>query len=280
MTPAGLNTAAPAPVRVERLDDPRLADYANLRDAELRARRGDAPDGVFMAEGELVVRQLLDSACRVRSVLITERRLAAMSTDLARLPRGVPVYLVEQALMNEVVGFNIHRGVLAAGCRPAPPAPLDVVRSARALVVLENLANHDNVGGVFRNIGALIGRGGAALLSPGCCDPLYRKAIRVSMGQALRVPFARVDDWPGSLTSLGLTLIALTPRSDAVPIEELALPSGTKPAFMVGAEGPGLSEAVLALAHHRVRISIGSGVDSLNVAVALGIALNRLVHPQ
>ena len=280
MTPAGLNTADPTLTRVERLDDPRLAEYANLRDAELRARRGEAPDGIFMAEGAFVVGQLLDSPCRVRSVLITERRLAAMSAELARLPAGVPVYVVEQDVMNEVVGFNIHRGVLAAGYRPDPAPPAQVVSNARAVVVMEDLANHDNVGGVFRNIGALVGRGGAALLSPGCCDPLYRKAIRVSMGHALRVPFARLEEWPRPLEGLGLTLIALTPRGDSTPIEEFVMPSGCKPAFLVGAEGPGVSDSVLSLAAHRVRIPIGSGADSLNVAVALGIALSRLVRPQ
>src|SRR5262249_36257417 len=152
-----------------------------------------------------------------------------------------------------------------------------MLASVRLLVVLEDLANHDNVGGIFRAVGALGGIGtAAAILSPRCCDPLYRKAIRVSMGMALRVPSARLEPWPAGLSALqeaGFTLLALTPRSDATPIDVLA--PIAKPALLLGAEGPGLSDAAMAMADRRVRIPIARGVDSLNVVVATGIALHR-----
>lgn len=275
---------------ISDLADPRIADYAGLKDAQLKslAAGPEHAPGVFLAEGELVVRQLLASGLHIRSVLLTPARLESMRPDLSGLPQGTPVYLAEQPVMNGVVGFNIHRGILAAGQRPAPLDLPSLLKSAQTLVLLEDLANHDNIGGIFRATAALAGLprpehpGGAAiLLSPRCCDPLYRKAIRVSMGTALRLPFARLHTWPDSLAAIreaGFTLIALTPAPGAVPISELDRNRIGRPALLLGAEGPGLSPAALAAADLKVRIPIDPSVDSLNVVVAAGIALAALAR--
>ncbi len=264
--------------------DPRLADYANLKDRQLAAMSDLAaadPSGLFMAEGELVVRQLLLSSLKPRSILITPTRLATMEDAFDSLASDVPVYLVSLEAMSSIVGFHIHRGVLAAGIRPPPQDPAALIARARALVILEDLANHDNVGGIFRTTAALAGLDGSAiLLSPRSCDPLYRKAIRVSMGAALRLPFATLSPWPDSLDLVrraGFQLVALTPDPEAVSLEEFR--PNAPVALLLGAEGPGLSPAARAKAHGHVRIPMFPGVDSLNVVVAAGIALSRLIRP-
>lgn len=276
-------------VKIESLDDPRVADYRNLQDAQLRHLADPEAPGLFMAEGELVVRQLVRSRLRTRSVFITQPRLDSLWPDLQALPAGTPIFTADQDLMNGIVGFNIHRGVLAAGERPADPDLNQVLSSSATLLVLEDLANHDNVGGIFRATAALAGiavlgsptpAGASILLSPRCCDPLYRKAIRVSMGAALQVPFSRLTPWTAALANLrsrGWTLVALTPDPAAIAIDHL--PPISRPALMLGAEGPGLTESALASAEIRVRIPISPAVDSLNVVTAAAIALHRLARP-
>jgi tRNA G18 (ribose-2'-O)-methylase SpoU len=258
--------------------EPRIADYANLQDRQLASRATGEEPGLFMAEGELVVQQLIRSRLQTRSVLLTPQRLETMQSHLAALARETPIYLAEQPILNQIVGFNIHRGILAAGIRPKPPDLAQLLAHARTLVILEDLANHDNVGGIFRATAALAGLDLAAiLLSPGCADPLYRKAIRVSMGTALHLPFARLAPWPAALAQVraaGFTLVALTPTADAIPLRDLEPPA--RPALLLGAEGPGLSPAALAAADVRVRIPIDPAVDSLNVTVAAAIALAAL----
>jgi tRNA G18 (ribose-2'-O)-methylase SpoU len=260
--------------------DPRIADYTGLRDAHTREQHltiSDPAAATFIAEGELVVRQLIASGLTVRSILLTPMRIESIRAALAQLPPATPVYSADQPVLNAITGFNIHRGILAAGHRPSPPDLGALLGSSRALVVLEDLSNHDNVGGIFRATAALAGLGTPILLSPRCCDPLYRKAIRVSMGTVLRLPFARLDPWPTSLALLrpsGFTSIALTPARDALPIGRL--PPVPRPAILLGAEGPGLSPGVLTASDFRVRIPIDPRTDSLNVATAAAIALHRL----
>jgi tRNA G18 (ribose-2'-O)-methylase SpoU len=271
-------------IPIEDFQDPRLADYADLKDKQLAAlsENGDLsrPDasGLFMAEGELVVRQLVISGLRTKSVLITHTRLLTMSDSLSRLPEDVPVYIVDQVAMTRIVGFHIHRGVLAAGFRPPARSLHEVIAGARTLVVLEDLANHDNIGGVFRTVAALGGLETAAvLLSPRCCDPLYRKAIRVSMGTALRIPFANVEPWPSGLDSLresGFRIVALSPDPNAIPVERM--PKTDRNALLLGSEGPGLTPEALSRADTIARIPMAPGVDSLNVVVAAGIALHAV----
>lgn len=252
--------------------DPRCAAYRNLPDPELAARRGR-----FVAEGRLVVRRLLaGSRFAVESVMVTEPALAAVADLLAARP-DLPVYVVPQAVMNDVTGFNIHRGCLAMGERPPVPPWPTLAAAVRRLLVLERIGNADNVGAAFRNAAAL-GAGGV-LLGPACADPLYRKAIRTSMGAALTLPFARAHPWPdvlGALRSNGWAVVALTPRGDT-PLPEIATAGNDRPvAIVVGHEGEGLTGEALAACSHRVRIPMAAGADSVNVATAAAIALYEL----
>jgi len=271
-----------ATIPIDDPADPRVAGYMNLKDAWLAVGRGvPTPDqraGLFIAEGELVVRQLLGSRHEVVSVLATPTRLGSLSDALNAIPTEVPVYEASRAVIERIVGFDLHRGVLALGRRPDPPDPDALLAHAPACVVLEDLANHDNVGGIFRSVAALAGRSVPVLLTARCCDPLYRKAVRVSMGQVLRVPWARLEDWPGDLARVrraGFRVAALTPGTDAEPIESLG-GRDDRVALLLGAEGKGLSEAALCAADVRVRIPIDARADSLNVVVAGSIALHHL----
>lgn len=271
------------PIPIESLDDPRVAAYRNVRDADLVGRRG-----LFLAEGELVVRTLLHThrqggRFRAESVFLNRTRLGAMAPALAELGPDFPVYVADQAVMDEIVGFHIHRGVLACGVRAAPSTMPELIsaatRSGGPIVILEDLANHDNVGGVFRNAAAFGCTG--VLLTRRCCDPLYRKALRVSMGNVLSMPFAHigsVEEACRALGNEGWTTLALTPGVDAPEISDLVASgeAGGRVAILLGAEGPGLSESALRAAQHRARIPIDPRVDSLNVVVACAIALFAL----
>ncbi len=255
--------------------DPRLDDYRNLTDAALRARDHS---GVFIAEGELVVRRLLTSRFPTRSLLIA--RSAQHRLDTLPVPDDVPVYIAADDLLQTIVGFPFHRGVLACGQR-LPEPPLTDLLGSRLLLVLENTANTDNMGALFRNTACLAGEGSAILLSPGCCDPLYRKALRVSIGYALTIPFTTTESWPDALDQVrgaGFELLALTPSPDAPPLDALA--PGRRYALLLGAEGPGLSDHALRRATRLARIPMAKGADSLNVATAAAVALSRLAHPQ
>lgn len=258
-------------------DDPRLADYRDVREADLVKRRE-----IFIAEGEVVLRVLIERGrYPIRSLLIDRRKLAKLAPLIARLGPEVPVYTAERELLRHVVGFNIHRGILAAGTRRSSLSPAECLaeiagREQSVVLLLEGLTNHDNVGGAFRNAAAL--GAAAVLLDPRCADPLYRKAIRVSVGAALQLPFARAASTAELLASLewaGFTLLGLTPRRDAADLAGLAeLPA--RLALAVGTEGAGLSEALLGACHRAVRIDIEPGFDSLNAATAAGIALHAI----
>jgi tRNA G18 (ribose-2'-O)-methylase SpoU len=265
--------------RIEDPGDPRLADYRNLKEAELRRRRG-----LFIAESREVVRRLLTARrFRARSVLLTPPFLDGLRDLLEASDGGVDILLTSQDTIRSVVGFDFHRGCIAIGERgPEPPlAQLLGPPGARRLLVLEELANPDNVGGAFRNAMAFGVDG--VLLSPGCADPLYRKTIRVSIGSSLSVPFRRLTDWPASLACLGesgYTILGLTPRAEAVDIVEFgtARPIPERLAVLLGTEGSGLSAGARRAADVEVRIKMAAGTDSLNVATACGIALHRLTR--
>lgn len=252
-----------------------LAPYLGVRDRELASGYG-AGDGVFIAEGEVVVRVLaLRGRFRVRSLLLESRRVAAMQDVLEALPSSVTAYVAPQEAMDAIVGFPIHRGILALGERGPdrdrdPRRLLESLPAPSLVVGLVGLANHDNVGSIFRNAAAF-GVGGV-LLDPTTCDPLYRKAIRVSVGTALVVPFARADSASAMLDDLdraGYEILALSPRASA-RLEDL--PPTPRRALLLGTEGPGLPDHVLARATP-ARIAMDPTLDSLNVAVASGIAL-------
>lgn len=274
--------------------DPRVEPYRDQKDAWLRAAHnptsdGEAsndgsgtgmPGGRFMAEGSLVVEHLLDSGYQTESVLVSEHRLTSLADLLGRVPEQVPIYVSPRPVLEAIVGFDVHRGLLACGLRGPERDYLDVARASRALVVLEGLSNHDNIGSVFRSAAVLAGSGIGVLLSPGCCDPLYRKSLRVAMGHALKIPYATVPDWPSGLEAvrdLGFELLALDPRDGAEPIDAVVPPA--KPALVFGAEGPGLTDGVRNLIGRSVVISQASGVDSLNISVAAAVALHRTVRP-
>src|SRR5882672_4535529 len=268
--------AAPVPIPVEDAADPRVADYVGLKDAELRRRReepaGSHP-GLFIAEGALVLRRLLRSSYRVRSVLVTPQRYGPLAAELAGIT--APIYLASQEVMNAVAGFDIHRGVLASAGRRPLPEPAGLLARARRVAVLEDVNDHENLGVIFRNAAALGVE--AVLLSPECCDPLYRRSVRVSMGHVLDVPFAVLAPWPEALSSLGdggFELVALTPDPGAQDIRGLNLAGARKVALMLGAEGPGLSAGALKLATARARITMSQDVDSLNVGSAAAVAFH------
>jgi len=257
--------------------DPRLTDYCGVSDPEL-LRRG----GLFIAEGRLVVRTLLSlGRWPVRSLLVTEQARESLADVIGAYEERIPIYLTGKQSMRAITGFNLHRGCLALGERTAEPGPGELLPAEgdALVVVLEDVTNADNVGAVFRN--ALAFAAAAVLLGPGCCDPLYRKAIRVSMGASLQVPHARIRDWPaglGIVREAGFMIVALTPAQSAADIAVLAeaIDRPRRIALLVGNEGAGLTAGALAEAQLRVRIPMAPGIDSLNVATATGIALHRL----
>ncbi len=261
-------------IRLQTLNDPRVRDYRAVSDPELVRRRH-----LFVAEGRLVVERLIDARRHaIQSMLLSETALAGMQAAVDRIPSDVPVYVSSADGFLGLTGLNIHRGCLALVERPAGSSVEEVIRPARTVVVLEGVADPDNVGGIFRNAAAF--GADAVLLSPTCCDPLYRKAIRTSMAATLRVPFARVADWPAGLHALrdrGFLIAALTPRMPSLALDEVACaPRPERLALLFGTEGAGLSEAACELADLRVRIPVADEIDSVNVAVAAGIALSRL----
>lgn len=251
---------------IDGADAPELEPYTKIRERDLIGR-----DRLFVAEGEVVVRVLAErSPLAVRSFLLEERRVEAVSDILAHL--DVPAYVVPQHVMDSVVGFAIHRGILALGERGPDREPAALVQDARIVVGLVGLTNHDNVGGIFRSAAAFAAD--AVLLDGETCDPLYRKAIRVSAGAALVLPFARCESAHAMIdvvTAAGLEPIALTP-SGGETIE--SLPPG-RYALLLGTEGPGLPDDVMARAR-KVRIDMPGKLDSLNVGVAGAIALHHV----
>ena len=261
---------------VRRLDDQNhelLADYRNVPDPELVARRG-----LFVAEGRLVVTRLLtESSLKARSVMVTDAAYGGIRDALDTHP-DLPVFVVPQAAMNDITGFNIHRGCLALGERAPVTDWRDLARRARRLAVLEAVGNADNVGSVFRNSAAFGIEG--VLLGPACADPLYRKAIRTSMGAALTIPCTPVDEWPGALAvlrSLGFAVIGMTPALNAPPLRDVAVVVAHRPcAIVLGHEGDGITRAALDACDYRARIPMAAGVDSLNVATAAAVAFYEL----
>jgi tRNA G18 (ribose-2'-O)-methylase SpoU len=255
-------------VEIDDAGDPRLADFRNLTDADVRPDRR----GIVIAEGVNVVERLASSTYRVRAVIGVPARIDALRPALE--PLDVPVYPVDKWLLSEVVGFRVTRGVLASADRPAPVPPEELVRNARRVAVLEALNDFENLGALFRNAAAF--GVDAVLLDPRCADPLYRRSVRVSMGHVLRVPFAVLTGpWPESLRVLrDFTVLALTPDPSATALGEIDVPD--RWAVLLGAEGAGLSPDALAAAELRVRIPMASGVDSLNVATAAAVAFAQL----
>ncbi len=256
------------PVLVSDAGDPRLADYVRLTDVHLR-RNLEAAEGLFIAEGAKVIRRAVAAGYPVRSVLAAQDKLATIADVVAAIE--APLYVVPATVAEQLTGYRVHRGALASMQRLPLPSPGEVLASARRIVVLEDVVDHANVGAVFRCVAAL--GFDAVLLAPRCADPLYRRAVKVSMGAVFAVPYGRLADWHGGLEELrtaGFRLLALTPDPAAAPIANVS--AAGKVAVLIGGEGTGLSGRWLAAADEGVRIPMSRGVDSLNVASAAAIA--------
>jgi tRNA G18 (ribose-2'-O)-methylase SpoU len=256
-------------IEVADAGDPRLADYRDLRDVSLR-KHLEAEHGLFLAEGEKVVRRAVEAGFGARSFLMARRWLAGLSDVLDS--SDAPCYVVSEDLAEQANGFHVHRGALAS-LRRRPLAGLDeVLAGARTVVVLEDIVDHTNVGAVFRSAAAL--GVDAVLLSPRCADPLYRRSVKVAMGAVFSVVYARLDDWYDALPELsrrGFTTVALTLAADARPIA--ACVAGVdRLALVLGTEGHGLSPRWETTADRRAVIPMQQGVDSLNVAAAAAVA--------
>ncbi len=231
--------------------------------------RAEPAGGLFIAEGEPVIRRAARAGYRLRSLLLGPWCL----DRLADVAGPAPVYVASPAVLEAVTGFHVHRGALASVARPPLPDAPTLLAGACRLAVLEDVNNPTNLGALFRSAAAL-GMGGV-LLSPGCADPLYRRAVRVSMGEVLAVPYARLAPWPAALAEVraaGFELLALTPAAGAEPLDRVEVGPRDRVAVLLGAEGPGLTPAALAAAGRAVRIPMAAGVDSLNVAAAAAVA--------
>lgn len=251
--------------------DPRLDDFRDLNSVD---RRPDLPSGkgLVIAEGVLVVQRMLVSRFRPRALLGTDRRLSELADDLVGV--DAPYYRVGADVMADVVGFHLNRGVLASASRPPELTVSQVIDGARTVAVLEGVNDHENLGSIFRNAAGL--GVDAVVFGLGCADPLYRRAVRVSMGHVLLVPYAWTASWPNDLQILrdnGFRLLAMTPDPEARTLADAMTASAEqKVAIIVGAEGPGLTEHVMRASDMRVRVPMSRGTDSLNVATAAALA--------
>jgi tRNA G18 (ribose-2'-O)-methylase SpoU len=268
--------------------DPRLADYARLTDMELRTHL-EAAQGLFIAEGTKVISRAVAAGYPVRSVLLAERRLADLPALLPALDSGAPVYVVPDEIVERLTGYRVHRGALASLYRKPLPEGAALAAAARRVIVLEDLVDHANVGAIFRCAAAL--GVDAVFLSPRCADPLYRRAVKVSMGAVFAIPYARMTGWYDGLAGLraaGFRLLALTPDAAADPIGAAVAPDAAgsriaqRIALLLGTEGDGLSSRWRHEADQAVRIpmhpgALAAGVDSLNVVAAAAIACHVLM---
>ncbi|NGN65792.1 RNA methyltransferase [Streptomyces sp. A7024] len=256
-------------ITIDDPEDPRLADYTDLTDVELRRRREPA-EGLFIAEGEKVIRRAKQAGYEMRSMLLSAKWVDVMRDVIDEVP--APVYAIEPALAERVTGYHVHRGALASMQRRPLPDPVELTTGHR-LAIFEDIVDHTNLGAAFRSAAALGVDG--VLLTPRCADPLYRRAVKVSMGTVFQVPWTRISPWPEGLETLraaGFTTAALCLSEKSVPLEELAARRYDKLALLIGTEGDGLTTDALRAADEWVRIPMAGDVDSLNVAAAAAVA--------
>jgi tRNA G18 (ribose-2'-O)-methylase SpoU len=267
-------------IAVQDAGDPRLADYVGLRESSLR-RSIEVAGGLFIAEGAKVIRRAVEAGYRPRSFLLAERWLDDLA-DLLSVRPEVPVYLVSEALAEQVTGFHVHRGALASLHREARHTVAELLATSRRLVVTEDVVDHANLGAIARSAAALGWDG--LLLSPRCADPLYRRAVKTSMGAVLSLPWARLDDWAGTIPMLqeaGFTVAALSLAPGAVDVGAFAAGLRTRPrklAILLGTEGHGLSARWTESADVALVIPMAAGIDSLNVAAAAAVACYSLAE--
>lgn len=261
------------PILITDPTDERLRDFVGLTDVKLR-RVLEPAGGLYLAESEKVIRRALAAGHRPRAFLMGERWLAGLEDVVADAEAaGVPVYVGSAEVIEGITGFNLHRGALASMHRPIMPAVAEVLDGARRVLVLEDIVDHTNVGAIFRSAAAL--GTDAVLVTPHCADPLYRRAIRVSMGTVFQVPWTRLERWPRGVEDLkaaGFTVAALALSDDAVGLDELAADPPERLALVLGTEGDGLARRTLGQVDLTVTIPMAGGVDSLNVAAAGAVA--------
>ena len=259
-------------LEISSLDDPRLVDYSHLTDVALRKSGG----GLYIAESLLVLERAIKAGHHPRSVLA----LGTSVADAVRATAGfdVPIFSGPSELLEELTGYLLHRGLIAAMHRPELPAAPDILRDARRIVILENVVDPTNVGAIFRSVAAI--GADAVLVTPRCSDPFYRRAIRVSMGTVLQVPWTRVGDWASIrelLTASGFHLVALALADDAVDLKEFAATAPERVALVLGTEGEGLTREAIEAADTVVTIPMAHGIDSLNVAATAAVAMYALL---
>lgn len=260
---------------LESAQDPRVSDYTQLTDVHLRKVREPA-EGMYIAESSRVLRRALAAGHRPRSFFLAEKWLADLADIFEQYP-DVPAYVGSSALLEEITGFHLHRGAMAAMHRPSPVPLHELLAGARRVAVLEDIVDHTNVGAIFRSAAAL--DVDAVLVSPRCGDPLYRRSVRVSMGTVFQVPWARLHSWPQDLQALkeeGFTVAAMELTPDAVDLDVLAAQNLDRLALVLGTEGAGMSAETLDAVDLAVKIPMRTGVDSLNVAAASAVAFWEL----
>ena len=264
-------------IEVTDLAAPELDVYARLTEAQLRNRL--EPDkGVFIAESPKVIATALDAGYEPLSLLMERRHIEGDAQPILARCGGIPVYTAERETLARLTGFELTRGVLCAMRRPALPTVEEVCARARRVAVLEGIVDHTNVGAIFRSAAAL--GIDAVLVTPTCCDPFYRRAVRVSMGTVFQVPWAYLPEgWTELLHTLGFRTAAMALRDDSVRLDDPRLAAERKLAVVMGTEGDGLADATIAACDYTVRIPMHHGVDSLNVAAASAVAFYQLGKP-
>ena len=263
-------------IEVGDLSDPRLADFSHRTDVDLRRARGGEP-GLYLAESLLVLERALRAGHEPRAVLALRGSVEPALALLGERAERVPVLTGPDDLLAGLTGYALHRGVVASLERPALPDPAELIAGARRVVVIENVVDPTNVGAIFRSVAGI--GADAVLVTPSCSDPFYRRAIRVSMGTVLQVPWTRSPDWPALaplLRGAGFETAALALTPDAVALRDYAARAPERVALVLGTEGEGLTAAALAASDVRVRIPMRHGVDSLNVAAAAAVAIFAL----
>lgn len=268
-------------IEISDLSAPELDAYARLTEAQLRNRL--EPDkGLFIAESPKVIATALDAGCEPISLLMEPRHITGDAQPILSRCGDIPVYTAQRSVLARLTGFELTRGVLCAMRRPKLGSVENVCRSAHRVAVLEGIVDHTNVGAIFRSAAAL--GIDAVLVTPTCCDPLYRRAVRVSMGTVFQVPWARIGaepaDWPRKgierLHALGFKTAAMALTDESVSIEDARLLAEPRLAIVLGTEGDGLSSHTIAACDYTVKIPMAHGVDSLNVAAASAVAFWQL----
>ena len=267
----------PNVVEITDLSRPELDVFASLTEAQLRNRR-DPEKGVFIAESPKVIRYALEAGCEPKAFLMERKHVDGQAKELLDRCGDVPVYTGEREILASLTGYELTRGILCAMSRPKPVAVTAVCAGARRVAVLEGIVDAANLGAIFRSAAAL--NMDAVLLTPECCDPLNRRAVRVSMGTVFQIPWARIAPWPqegvGMLKAMGFKTAAMALREDSLSVENPILAKEEKLAILMGTEGDGLGRETIDLCDYTVRIPMGHGVDSLNVAAASAVAFWEL----